>query len=444
MSAQRAGEQAIRALQQSDGPVRLSELALSSGCEADTVAQQLQPWLKLGEVEVLSPQLRTGWPVMDAKADAVFYRWRSRSDRHYLWEQDFFEGRQRVIYPLPIEQNEERIRRTRTMKSLASTLMIRMMTALTAAVVLVAVPGARAESAIKLDESLPSYAKVEGVTGNLNSIGSDTLNNLMALWTEGFRALYPNVNIQVEGKGSSTAPPALIEGTAQLGPMSRSMKSSEIDAFEKKYGYKPTAINVAVDALAVFVHQDNPIAGMTMQQVDSIFSGTFKRGGSDITTWGQLGLTGDWANRPISLYGRNSASGTYGFFKEHALSKGDFKSTVKEQPGSSAVVTGIGNDIYGIGYSGIGYKTAGVRALPLGEVAGDYKEGNPENAISGDYPMARYLMIYVNLKPGESMDKLTKEFLHFVLTKQGQEVVVKDGYFPLPADLVAEELKKLQ
>ncbi len=296
----------------------------------------------------------------------------------------------------------------------------------------------------KVDEAIPAYSKVEGVSGNVNSIGSDTLNNLMALWTEGFRAIYPNVNIQVEGKGSSTAPPALIEGTAQLGPMSRPMKSSEIDAFEAKYGYKPTEIRVAVDALAVFAHKDNPIKGLTMQQIDSIFSSTRKMGGADITTWGQLGLTGDWANRPISLYGRNSASGTYGFFKEHALAKGDFRATVKEQPGSSSVVLGIAGDLYALGYSGIGYASAGVRALPVGETEDALFEASPENAISGDYPLARFLVVYVNKKPGEPMDLLTKEFLKFVLTKAGQEVVVKDGYFPIPADVVAEELGKLE
>ena len=223
---------------------------------------------------------------------------------------------------------------------------------------------------VAVDPALKPYEKVSGVSGNLNSIGSDTLNNLMTLWAEGFRAIYPNVNIQIEGKGSSTAPPALIEGTAQLGPMSRAMKAAEIDAFEKKYGHKPTEIKVAIDALAVFVHKDNPIKGLSLDQIDSIFSSTNKRGGKPINTWGELGLTGEWANRPISLYGRNSASGTYGFFKEHALKNGDFRSTVKEQPGSSSVVQGVANDLAGIGYSGIGYKTSGVKTLALAEATG--------------------------------------------------------------------------
>lgn len=294
-----------------------------------------------------------------------------------------------------------------------------------------------------VDPSIPTYKKTSGVSGNLNSIGSDTLNNLMTFWAEGFKAAYPNVNIQIEGKGSSTAPPALISGTSQLGPMSRQMKSKEIDKFEAKFGYKPTAIPVAIDALAVYVHKDNPIKGLSLKQVDSIFSSTFKMGGTDITTWGQLGLTGDWANKPISLYGRNSASGTYGYFKKKALGKGDYKSTVKEQPGSSSVVQGVAKDLGGIGYSGIGYKTSGVKAIALGKKEGETFDPTVGNAISGKYPLARALYIYVNKKPGEPLDKLTHEFLKFVLSQAGQKIVIKDGYYALPAAMAASSLKTL-
>ncbi|HEX8294852.1 MAG TPA: phosphate ABC transporter substrate-binding protein [Chthoniobacteraceae bacterium] len=298
--------------------------------------------------------------------------------------------------------------------------------------------------AVKIDPAIKAYEKTSGVTGNLNSIGSDTLNNLMTLWAEGFKAAYPNVNIQIEGKGSSTAPPALIEGTAQLGPMSRDMKAAEMDAFEKKYGYKPTAIRVAVDSLAVFVHKNNPIKGLSMQQVDSIFSSTYKAGGKDIANWGALGLTGEWASKPLSLYGRNSASGTYGYFKEHALAKGDFKPTVKEQPGSSSVVQSIGSDLAGIGYSGIGYKTSEVRALPLAaKEGGKFIEANYENCLSGDYPMARFLYVYINKKPGAPADKLVQEFVKYIQSKEGQQVVVKDGYFPLPGTVTGEEITKI-
>ncbi|MCE9518004.1 MAG: phosphate ABC transporter substrate-binding protein [Verrucomicrobia bacterium] len=291
-----------------------------------------------------------------------------------------------------------------------------------------------------VDPAIPEYTPVSGISGNLNSIGSDTLNNLMTFWAEGFKKAYPNVNIQIEGKGSATAPPALIEGTSQIGPMSRPMKNEEIDAFEKKFGYKPTEIKVAIDALAVFVHKDNPIKGLSLAQVDGIFGSTLKRGGKDAKTWGDLGMT-EWAATPISLYGRNSASGTYGFFKEHALQKGDFKATVKEQPGSSAVVQGVASDKNGIGYSGIGYITSGVRALPLSDKGAKFVEPTYDNCLSGDYPMARFLYVYVNKKPGAGLDKVTAAFVKFVASKQGQDIVVKDGYFPLPAALAAESAK---
>jgi len=297
---------------------------------------------------------------------------------------------------------------------------------------------------VQVDKAIPAYKKVEGIKGNANSIGSDTMNNLMALWLEAFRKHYPQVTIQIEGKGSSTAPPALIEGTAQFGPMSRPMKSSEIDQFEAKYGFAPTAIKTSLDALAVFVPKDNPVKQLGLDQVDAMFSSTRKRGLEAITTWGQAGVTGALASKPISLYGRNSASGTYGYFKEHALNKGDFSNSVKEQPGSAAVVQGVAGDMAGIGYSGIGYATSGVRAVPLGESAkGPFFEATYENVVAEKYPLARPLLLYVVKDPNKGMDPLTREFLKFILSKEGQEIVVKDGYLPLPAAVVKQELAKL-
>ena len=302
-----------------------------------------------------------------------------------------------------------------------------------------------AAAAVSVDPSLPSYQSKSGISGNLKSIGSDSLNNLMTLWSEGFRSQYPNVRIEIEGKGSSTAPPALVAGTAHFGPMSRPMKGAEIDAFEKKFGYKPMAIRTAVDALAVFVHKDNPIQCLSLQQVDAIFSKTRKGGAAkDARTWGDVGLTGAWAGQPISLYGRNSASGTYGYFKEVALFDGDYKDSVKEQPGSSTVVQGVASDKYGIGYSGVGYKTADVRSVPLSaEAGGQCYDANAENAYAGLYPIARFLYIYVNKSPNQALDPLRAEFVRYVFSRQGQEAVIKDGYFPVTAPVVKEDLKEM-
>jgi phosphate transport system substrate-binding protein len=314
-----------------------------------------------------------------------------------------------------------------------------------AVLAIVLTAGVAVAQQVKLDPDLTRYKTVSGVSGNISSVGSDTLNNLMTHWAESFQKFYPNAKVQIEGKGSSTAPPALISGTAQLGPMSREMKGTELDAFEKKYGYKPTALRTSVDALAVFVNKDNPIKCLSLKQVDGMFSKSRRQGGEDITTWGQLGLTGEWANKPLSLYGRNSASGTYGFFKEHTLKNGDFKDTVKEQPGSAAVVQGATVDRYAVGYSGIGYATAGVRAVPLSDKdGGRCVEATADNSYSGTYPLARFLYVYVNKAPGKPLDPLTREFAKLILTREGQEGVIKDGYFPIPATIAKEELNKIQ
>jgi phosphate transport system substrate-binding protein len=267
----------------------------------------------------------------------------------------------------------------------------------------------------------------------------------MLKWAEDFRQVYPNVNIQVQGAGSSTAPPALIDGTAQLGPMSRAMTNAEMDRFEQRHGHRPTEIKVAIDALAVFVNRDNPIKGLTLQQVDAIYSNTYRLGGRPIRNWGEAGLTGDWANRSISLYGRNSVSGTYGFFKNVALGGGDYDGArYQEQPGSSTVVQSVTQDRFGIGYSGIAYATPGVRAIAVGGADGKLHEPTPENCVAGTYPLARFLYIYINKNPRQPLDSLTYEFIRFINTKAGQEIVVRDGYFPLPASAAAATMQGLK
>ncbi|MDL5599229.1 phosphate ABC transporter substrate-binding protein PstS [Metapseudomonas otitidis] len=316
---------------------------------------------------------------------------------------------------------------------------------LMAALTFVAAGVATASAVAAVDPSIPSYTKTTGVSGNLSSVGSDTLANLMTLWAEAYKREYPNVNIQIQAAGSSTAPPALTEGTSNLGPMSRKMKDVELQAFEQKYGYKPTAVPVAVDALAVFVHKDNPIKGLTMQQVDAIFSANRLCGGkSDIKTWGDLGVTGDLAAKPIQLFGRNSVSGTYGYFKEEALCKGDFKANVNEQPGSASVVQSISQSLNGIGYSGIGYKTSSVKTVALAKKeGGEFVEDNEQNALNGSYPLSRFLYVYVNKAPNKPLAPLEAEFIKLVLSQQGQQVVVKDGYIPLPAKVAEKTLKDL-
>jgi len=299
-----------------------------------------------------------------------------------------------------------------------------------------------AQEQVKVDPKLPSYKPTQGVSGTIKSVGSDTMNNLMTYWSEGFRKHYPNVKVEIEGKGTSTAMPAMVEGTANFGPMSRTPKQSEINDFEAKMGYKPVTLGTSIDMLAVFVNKDNPIKGLTLAQVDAAFSKTRKGGAkADAKTWGDLGLKEAWAKAPLSLYGRNSASGTYGFFKDNALFKGDFKDTVKELPGSAAVVQATSTDKYGMGYSGIGYKTADVRAVPLAaDAESEFIPAEVDYAYSGDYPLSRMLLLAVNYKPGTKLDPLRAEFIKYVYSKEGQQIVIKDGYFPVPAAVARKAL----
>lgn len=298
---------------------------------------------------------------------------------------------------------------------------------------------------IEVDPSLPDYQKKDGIAGTLSSVGSDTMANLMILWADAFKSNYPGVNVQIQAAGSSTAPPALIEGVANIGPMSRMMKDDEVAKFEAKYGYKPTIIGVGIDALSVYVHKDNPLKGISVKDLDAIFSSTRRCGRVDeITSWGQLSMTGAWENRDIQLFGRNSVSGTYGHFKNRVLCKGDFRNDVNEQPGSASVVQSISTSINSIGYSGMGYRTASVRPLAVSK-DGDqnYVEATMDNAADSKYPLSRYLYIYVNKSPTQAMTPLQEEFIRFVLSKDGQEIVHKDGYVPLPKRVIDRVLKSL-
>ncbi|EIU7612897.1 phosphate ABC transporter substrate-binding protein PstS family protein [Vibrio vulnificus] len=304
--------------------------------------------------------------------------------------------------------------------------------------------GGISASAQALDTPLQPYKKIPGVSGNLLSVGSDTLAGMTTLWVEEFKALYPNINAQVQASGSSTAPPALTEQTAQFGPMSRPMRLREVEAFERTHGYKPTALRVAIDAIGIFVHQDNPVQGLNFPQLDAIFSATLRCGAEDfVSTWAQLGINAEWAKRNFQLFGRNSVSGTYGYFKKHALCGGDFKSQVNEQPGSASVVQSVASTLSGIGYSGVGYRVAGVRLLPIAKRGNEFVYPSRENILTGDYPLSRYLYVYVNKHPNKPLSPIEAEFIKFIYSAQGQALVEKDGYVSITEEFAKQELAKV-
>ncbi|GGW80576.1 PstS family phosphate ABC transporter substrate-binding protein [Alteromonas halophila] len=295
-----------------------------------------------------------------------------------------------------------------------------------------------------LAAEVPDYKRQPGVAGKITSVGSDTMANLMTFWSQEFKQLYPQVKFQIQASGSSTAPPALVEGTATLGPMSRELKPSEIRDFVKKHGYPPLVLRVAMDAIAIFVERQNPLPGMTLQEVDATFSTTrYCGGGEPVTQWQQLGIADPDYPSPIRLFGRNSVSGTYGLFKIMALCEGDFRNAVNEQPGSASVVLSVASSKGAMGYAAYGYKTAGVRALPLGETRDTLIPLTMDTVRDESYPFSRFLYLVINKKPGEPLPTLEREFLRFVLSKQGQQQVRRDGYFPVREDVLLRQRRLL-
>ncbi len=291
---------------------------------------------------------------------------------------------------------------------------------------------------------LPVYERVSDVSGYVSSIGSDTLSNLMSHWVEAFHRLYPNVHINVQAGGSSTAPTALIQGSTQIGTMSRPMKSNELLDFKQRHGYYPTAIKVALDALVVFVHQDNPIQSLTFGQLDAMFSRTLRCGeNTPIVRWQDLGVMPPLGEQPIQMFGRNSVSGTYGFFKQNALCRGDFKNQVNELLGSAAVVQAVSKSVKAIGYSGLGQVKVGVKMLPISKAHEPPQLPTHGNILNRHYPLSRYLYLYINKSPTKPLPKAVQEFIRFVLSQQGQALVARDGYIPLPNDMIEKSLKQL-
>jgi phosphate transport system substrate-binding protein len=284
------------------------------------------------------------------------------------------------------------------------------------------------------------------LSGLLSSVGSDTMVYLISDWVVAFKSANREVRSYIFQSGSATAPPALLDGSATIAPMSRPMRAIELKAFERKYGYPPTEFRVAMDGLAVYVNKDNPIRGMTLAQLDAAFSFTRECGyPNDITSWGELGLNGAWHDRAIRTIGRNTLSGTYAFFAEHALCKGAFRSSLQMLPTSRDVVYAVAADSGAIGYSGVGYLMRDVRAIPIAVKPGQaYVAPTAENVHSGAYPLSRYLYIYVNKAPTQPLRDVEREFLRMALSDAGQAKITANGFIPLSAEVLREERRKLE
>ncbi len=293
--------------------------------------------------------------------------------------------------------------------------------------------------------TLPAYAAERPVAGELKSVGSDSMEPLMALWGEDFKKFHPRVSALFICKGSATAPKALIDGSALMGQMSREMNEQEVAAFQAKFGYAPTRIPVAVDALVVYVNANNPIKQLHMEDIDAIFSTTRKSGAkTDLVRWGDLGLGGDWKQRDIQAYGRDENSGTRAFFKEHVMKKGEFKPSVKAFADQFAVVEAPAVDGGGISYGPLQYANRMVKGVPLASFGTDrFIEPTLENIQKATYPLTRFLYIYVNKAPGKALDPVVREFVRFVLSREGQAGVASFGAVAIPGDFAAMGVGKL-
>lgn len=305
-------------------------------------------------------------------------------------------------------------------------------------------------AAASIDGALAHYNPQSQIAGTFKVQGSETMYPLMSRLTMEFQRRQPKVAIDVKGGGSTKAvaeflqPPLsktgkvmLLEeraGSFKMIATSRELFDAEVKEFVAQHGYEPTAVPVAVDAVALYVHKDNPVSGLTLDQVDAMFSTTRNRGyKTAITQWGQVGLTDGWEKAPIQLYGRDRKSGTRAFFQDHCLAGGEFMSGLHEDPGAASVILDLSRDQLGIGYSGLGLLSSSVRVIPLAEAAGTpYVTPSAATVADQTYPLRRVLYLYIDKAPNVPLPAAAQEFLTFIMTQEGQEAVTKAGFFPLP------------
>jgi phosphate transport system substrate-binding protein len=316
----------------------------------------------------------------------------------------------------------------------------------------IAVAAARAEDARGLPQDvvaelrkLPAYVTEEPQSGTIRSVGSSTVSGILNRLEPGFQVFHPNASITIRAGGSGTAAPALTDGSADLAPMSRPMNPKERDAFVQKFGYQPTEIDIAIDAVAVYVNVSNPTERLTLRQVDAIFSSTRDRGGDQALVWSDVGVTGELQQRTVRKYGLHEINGAYGLFKDLALLGGAYRGDVSTEAGPSSVVNAVGAYPEAIGYASQCLRTRRVKYVALAaDEEGQGALPTYRNCIEGTYPLARRLFLYVNRKPGEPLPPLVRELLIFVQSRPGQAIVAEGGHFPVDAATVERQAEILR
>jgi phosphate transport system substrate-binding protein len=297
-----------------------------------------------------------------------------------------------------------------------------------------------AEQHIVVDPAIADYKRLPDLAGKVRSVGSSTLSNILNRWADEFKLIYPNIAFDVQGGGSGIAPPALLEGRADLAPMSRPMTDKELGDFQKKFGHAPTRLTVALDAIAIYVNKHNPLKQITLKQLDGVFSISHKRGGEPIKVWGQLGLTDLWSDRAITIKAPARTHGMYTVFKEMVLEGGDYRLDLRAEPVSTSIVQGVGADTTAIGFASYFFSTRRTRALAVAaNEGGPFFAPTQQNCLEGKYPLSRLLYVYVNKTSKAPISPAADQFLRFICSKQGQEAAANEGNFPLSAALVTKE-----
>jgi phosphate transport system substrate-binding protein len=322
---------------------------------------------------------------------------------------------------------------------------------------------AAVEHHLKVDPSIAAWkpGEVKSVPEEeINLVGADVMDEICLGWAKIYREAYPRLSVTLDLRASGAGAPGLISGKGDLAPVGREMLPAEEKAFVDKFGYEPFRIRVATGSVGslgktatsiVLVDKDNPIKGLSLAQLDAIYSTTRKRGDADIKTWGDLGLSGDWATRPIHKYGLKSPNGIEWFFKIEVMQMGDYKNDIEFVKGRgfthafNVAAEDMAQHPGGITYALLANVTPNVKVVPLSaKDGGPYLAPTLENVYAHKYPLSRYVYLYVNRKPGTALEPKVKEFLKMVLSRQGQDVVAKEGvYIPLLPEVVKEELAKL-
>jgi phosphate transport system substrate-binding protein len=296
----------------------------------------------------------------------------------------------------------------------------------------------------ELDPQIPPYTFHETVSGKLAIAGSDSMRPLIEAWIDDLKRRHPGMRVTLDGAGSDTGLAAILEHRAEIAAMSRRMTAKEIADFVKEYGFEPTEVPVATDALAIFVHRDNPITGLSLEELDAMFCRERRRGLTyPVDSWGLIGLMDEWFEAPVRLYGRNGKSGTSYLFREEVCKGGTFRSQLVDAQGSASVVLDVAKDPQGIGFSAIGYRTSMVRPVPIAAVKGGrYVEPTFETVMDGSYPLRRHLYFYVARPPKVSPSPVLTELVRFALSSQGQQLALDHGYFPLSVREIARLAEK--